>query len=160
MNARLAKETRDLAPVLLGTVLLVAAIYCIWGNRLGPIGFFVFALGCGIMAAGSFGNEFRNRTISLLLSQPVPRRLIWREKMLVLAGGLTAMVAVLAVCQRIYDRPSLEVVPLLVVPLCAFCGTPCLTLASGSGIVGLVAGWGVPCPGHAGRRAGQPLCAP
>ena len=47
------------------------------------------------MAGSSFGNEFQYRTFSLLLSQPIARSVVWREKMLVLGAGILASLAAL-----------------------------------------------------------------
>src|SRR5258706_5406930 len=49
--------------------------------------------GVPLLAALSFGNEFQCRTISLLLSQPVGRMTIWREKLIV--GGAAVASAAL-----------------------------------------------------------------
>jgi ABC-type transport system involved in multi-copper enzyme maturation permease subunit len=56
------------------------------------IGFF---LGVPLLASFSFGNEFRHRTLSLLLSQPVDRMKIWGEK---LSAMLIALLPVILVC--------------------------------------------------------------
>ena len=44
-----------------------------------------FLLGIPLLATLPFGNEFQNRTFSLLLSQPISRMEIWREKLSVTA---------------------------------------------------------------------------
>jgi len=41
-----------------------------------------FMVGVALLAALPFGNEFQERTLSMLLSQPCSREQIWREKML------------------------------------------------------------------------------
>jgi hypothetical protein len=56
------------------------------------LGFFV---GVPLVASFSFGNEFRHRTISLLISQPIGRMKIWDEK---LSAMLIAVVPVLLIC--------------------------------------------------------------
>ena len=50
------------------------------------------------MAGSSFGSEFQHRTLSLLLSQPIARSVVWREKMLVLGAGMLASLVALLVC--------------------------------------------------------------
>ena len=57
------------------------------------------AVACVLMAGSSFGNEFQHRTLSLLLSQPIARSVLWRDKMLVLGAGMTTAVVALLVCQ-------------------------------------------------------------
>ena len=59
---------------------------------------------CGIagvaMSAMTFGDEFSNRTLGLLLTQPLSRSKIWRRKMLVL--GVAVAVCFLAVGTRVF----------------------------------------------------------
>lgn len=45
-----------------------------------------FILGTALLAASSFGSEFQQRTLVLLLSQPLTRSRLWLEKWLVLVG--------------------------------------------------------------------------
>jgi len=40
-----------------------------------------YMIGVAVLAALPFGNEFQERTLSMLLSQPCSRKQIWREKM-------------------------------------------------------------------------------
>jgi hypothetical protein len=55
-------------------------------NRLFSIvGFFT---GIPLLAVWSFGNEFQYKTISLLLTEPVGRLQIWREKMVVMLAAV------------------------------------------------------------------------
>jgi len=62
-----------------------------------PLGFF---LGVPLLASLSFGNEFRHRTFSLLLSQPVDRMKIWSEKLSVM---LIAILPVILVSGSLVD---------------------------------------------------------
>jgi hypothetical protein len=153
MNARLIKETRDLLPFAAATVLLIVMPCLILKHNhaeaAGAFGTFAFGLGCAIMGGVSFGNEFQRRTFSLLLSQPIPRSAIWREKMLVLGGSLLLSLAAIWLCVAFYGPRGWAdgdavLVPLLVA-VCAFCGAPCGTLLSGKGTVGAVLAAGVPC---------------
>jgi hypothetical protein len=145
MNARLIKETRDLLPVFAATLPLIVVPTLIWP----PAGFGYFALGvaCVVMAGSSFGNEFQHRTLSLLLSQPIARSVIWREKMLVLGAGivisLIALLVSLVVSGPISGR--VEWLTLALIPLCAFCGAPYWTLSLRQSIVGMVSAVGAPC---------------
>ena len=145
MNARLFKETRDLLPMFAGTLPLIVVPQLIWP----PSGFGYLALGvaCVVMAGNTFGTEFQHRTLSLLLSQPIPRSVIWRDKMLVLGAGMAASLAVLLGCLAV-TRPVIEGTDWLVmalIPLCAFCGAPFWTLSMRQSIAGMVAAVGVPC---------------
>jgi hypothetical protein len=144
MNARLTKESRDLLPMFLGTLPLIAVPQFIWP----PAGFGYLALGvaCVVMAGSVFGTEFQHRTLSLLLSQPIPRSVIWREKMLVLGAGMATSLAALLACLAI-SHPVIEGLDWLVlafIPLCAFCGTPFWTLEMRQGMGGMVAAVGFP----------------
>jgi hypothetical protein len=52
---------------------------------LGEVSHLVFVLGILLLATLPFGNEFQNRTFSLLLAQPISRMQIWREKLSITA---------------------------------------------------------------------------
>ena len=86
MNAqRMYKEARPLfwpwcAVVCAGAVPLLHPPY-----PLAEISGLGFLLGMPLLAALPFGNEFQNRTFSLLLSQPISRMEIWREKLSITA---------------------------------------------------------------------------
>ena len=139
MHARLMKETRELLPIFIGTLLLIVVPYLIWHGNAEPFGYIALGLGCAVLGACAFGNEFQHRTLSLLLSQPIARSVLWRDKMLVLGAGIAVSLVVSAVCLRMYcpvlsgraDRPRL-------IALCAFCGTPYWTLASRHSVGGMV----------------------
>src|SRR5664279_5306183 len=105
MNARLIKETRDLLPMFAGTLPLIVVPQLIWP----PSGFGYLALGvaCVVMAGSVFGTEFQHRTLSLLLTQPIPRSVIWRDKMLVLGAGIATSLTVLLCCLAV-ARPAIE----------------------------------------------------
>jgi hypothetical protein len=59
------------------------------GFFLGVLGFF---FGVPLLASFSFGNEFRHRTLSLLLSQPIDRMKIWGEKVSTLLIALLPLI--------------------------------------------------------------------
>jgi hypothetical protein len=144
MNARLIKETRGLLPMFAGTLPLIVVPTLIWP----PAGFGYFALGvaCVVMAGSSFGTEFQHRTLSLLLSQPIARSVIWREKMLVLGAGMATSLIALLVSLVVSGPVSgrVEWLTLALIPLCAFCGAPFWTLLLRQGIGGMVAAVGAP----------------
>jgi hypothetical protein len=145
MNARLIKETRDLLPVFVCTLPLMVVPTFIWPAE--GFGYIALGVACVVMAGSSFGTEFQHRTLSLLLSQPIARSVIWREKMLALGAGMVTSLAVFLVCLvvsgPVIDR--LDWLALALIPLCAFCGAPFWTLSLRHGIVGMVSAVAVPC---------------
>ncbi len=86
MNAkttRILKEARVLfwpwcAVMIAGALPLVPGSHADWTEGIAFTGFFI---GFPLLATLSLGNEFHHRTLSLLLSQPVSRMEIWREKL-------------------------------------------------------------------------------
>ena len=97
MNPRIIKEVRllfgpwclvvvaALLPLLRGTFHWskdFASVFC-------SVGFFA---GVPFLAALSLGGEFQQRTIALLLGQPVERTRIWAEKQMVLLVVLAALI--------------------------------------------------------------------
>jgi hypothetical protein len=145
MNARLIKETRALLPIFACMLPLIVVPQLVW--PMAGFGFFAFAVACVLMAGSSFGTEFQHRTISLLLSQPIPRSVIWRDKMLVLGAGMVTCLVALVGClvASASGNDHAEWLVLVLVPLCAFCGTPFWTLVLRQGIAGMVAAVGAPC---------------
>lgn len=139
MNTRLMKETRELLPVFTGTLLLIVVPCLIWGAHAEPFAVVACGVGCAVLAGCSIGNEFQHRTLSLLLSQPVARSVLWRDKMLVLGAGILTCLAALFLCQRAYcpvpDREAQATLAL--VALCAFCGAPYGTIVSRQTMAGI-----------------------
>jgi len=144
MNARLIKETRGLLPMFACTLPLIIVPSLIWPSE--GFGYLALGVACVVMAGSSFGTEFQHRTISLLLSQPIPRAVLWREKMLVLGAGLGTSLAVLLGCLAVSSSTigHVEWLTLALIPLCAFCGTPFWTLELRQGIGGMAAAVGFP----------------
>ena len=101
MNAqRIVKEARPLfwpwcAVVAAGALPLLNPPQSI--GLISPLGFF---LGIPLLTALSFGNEFQHRTLSLLLSQPVGRMEIWREKLVVTAVAVLSAVLIFSISVR------------------------------------------------------------
>ncbi len=89
MNAnRILKETRPLFwPWCLVCIAATLPLFRSLGSIawISEIGFF---LGIPALATLSFGSEFQHRTLSLLLSQPVNRMEIWREKLYITTAGV------------------------------------------------------------------------
>jgi hypothetical protein len=139
---------RDLLPALAVTLLFIVVPYAIWRTEAQGLGFVAFGLGALIMGGNSFGEEFHHRTLSLLLAQPLPRPVLWREKMFVLAGGILVSLATLWVCLELFFPESLRGMDALwgfgIISLCAFCGAPYCTLLLKHGIAGIVFALAIP----------------
>lgn len=145
MGTRMLKEVRDLLPLFLLMGLFMVVPYFIWPHQpeaLGIFSVFAYGLGCALMAGSTMGSELHHRTFSLLLSQPVARAVLWREKMLALGLAMAAAYGVLVVCLAGVRASGVAVESsllgvLLLIALCAFCGAPFWTLQAGSGIGGV-----------------------
>jgi hypothetical protein len=138
MRARLYKEAREVCPFLLGALALIQTPYLIWGHRVEEISISILGLGCLMLAAIPFGHEFQYRTTTLLLAQPIARRAIWRDKLLVLGTALS-LSTLLLWWNILYFSVPLPGIVFVLIPLCAFCGGPWLTLLLRSGIAGAAA---------------------
>jgi hypothetical protein len=99
MNAmwpRIEKEIRALLWLWCGLVFTAALVFFVerlelaFGFEVGPRMFSMAGLWLGLplLATLSIGHEFQHRTAPLLLSQPVDRINIWREKWMVLAPAM------------------------------------------------------------------------
>src|SRR5436305_9954815 len=81
------------------------------GFRYGPLDFpssFALWIGIPLLAALSLGNEFQHRTFSLMLSQPVDRMRIWREKWTVTMIAVLSAAAVNYFASRATSREDTE----------------------------------------------------
>ena len=145
MNQRLIKEARDLLPFFAGVLVVIIGPYLIWHDYAAGVGYVTFGLGCAVLGGCSFGNELHNRTLSLLLSQPIDRAALWREKMLVLGAALGMSLGVLLVCLQVtYPGLNSQWWGAALVALCAFCGAPYWTLLLRQGIGGMAFAAAVP----------------
>ena len=145
MNQRLIKEARDLLPFFAGVLVVIIWPYLIWHEYAAVFGYVTFGLGCVVLGGCSFGNELHNRTLSLLLSQPIDRAALWREKMLVLGAALGMSLGVLLVCLQVtYPGLNSQWWGAALVALCAFCGAPYWTLLLRQGIGGMAFAAAVP----------------
>jgi len=145
---RLLKELRAQMTLALVT-LLIPGLLATWPDQdlTGPILFFHFA-GCVFLGAAAFGNEFDQRTLSSLLTQPVSRSTLFREKV-----GTAAVLCVISTFQAwmilvgdsrnySFDRDELEL--LLAVPVLAIASGPLFSLLSRSTLAGAVFSVAVP----------------
>jgi len=116
MNAkttRILKEARPLfwpwcAVMIAGALPLASGSHTDWTEAIGAVGFFG---GIPLLATLAFGNEFQHRTLSLLLSQPIDRMEIWREKssITVVAVFSAAMVFYYGWRSALQQDPTLRV---------------------------------------------------
>jgi hypothetical protein len=146
MFRRAIKEVRSLAPPA-GFILAAAFVTVAWSAfpssapgpttafRFGAIGLFI---GFPLLAATSFGAEFRQRTLPLLLSQPVPRGRLWLEKWVpvVILSTLLAVVHLVSVRGvKAEDKAPLFVVVFFTATI--VCSTGFWTLIAHSTIGGM-----------------------
>ncbi len=113
MNALLKKEIRLLLPSWL-TILSVAIILpWVWNTdgRVITISPVVFFFGAILIGVDSFGREFSLGTFSWLMSQPVERRKIWRDKTIVLAVGVAIIFIVQLVSYELWLHWWLPIFP-------------------------------------------------
>lgn len=104
MKALVTKEIRLLQPAFAGTLLL--AVLPVWLFTEDYLRYtsctatvYPLIFGMVILALSTFGLEFGHGTLPLLLVQPMPRRRIWRTKIIPLAAAvLTTYAAWLGSC--------------------------------------------------------------
>ncbi len=152
MNARIIKESRALLPTVLitaGATVAASAIFHTSSVFSGSA--FVLGFCVSVLAASSVGNEFGNRTMALLLAQPLPRRRIWNEKMLVLGGALAvAWLAWLAGAATFNELriTSSDFINMAVILACVCVGVlgsaPWMALKVRNTYLGAVLAWGLP----------------
>jgi len=136
MNPRIAKNIRLVRPAwLLAVGLLIVAAFLPSGAEWATI---VVIFACPIIAAAAFGGEFAHGTISQLLTQPVDRRRVWFDKMLVTGAALGSLLLIMVAIAR----PSW---PVTVVAACAFCTIPFFTLVGRNTLSGVILS--IPIPG-------------
>ena len=94
MNLHLSKEYRAIGPFWLVALAMPLAplpfaydsgegiMFCVVG----------YILGCALLGAAIFSQEWNHQTMDLLLVQPVSRTRLWRGKMRILGFALTSMV--------------------------------------------------------------------
>ena len=104
MNPQTTKEIRTIAPFFALAALapvLTMPLVAVWSRDTTiELGLWLSVIAGVAMSAMPFGDEFINRTMGLLLTQPLSRSRIWRGKMLVL--GAAAAVCFFAVGLRIF----------------------------------------------------------
>jgi hypothetical protein len=132
------KELRALAPAWLATVTaMVAAEYT--HASLRPLSVPIYFIGGVAIGAQVFGREYADRTLSMLLAQPVRRERILLVKLGVLAACLAAL-AMAAAMTLPLPRMALpfKTAVILFPVLAGLCVAPWLTMVSRSAIGGAV----------------------
>ncbi|HEY2341437.1 MAG TPA: hypothetical protein VGH90_00345, partial [Chthoniobacteraceae bacterium] len=96
MSALVKKEIRLLLPTWIGCIALTLLAACLLPHDAEARSIAV-GLSCIVLAAASYGREFSCGTFTLLLSQPVSRKRIWKMKTAVLAAAFSGLgIAILA----------------------------------------------------------------
>ena len=143
MNTRIIKETRSLLPVFCVTVLACVMPRLIWNREIAAgVGLGIFTICCLILGASCFGNEYQWRTMPLLLAQPVPRRKIWNEKVLVLGTALGLGLILFLLC---VPEPDMDTYMFIIfVPFCVFCAAPYMALKIKNTVMAAVCTFALP----------------
>lgn len=136
MPIRFLKELRILWPGL-SSILVGAALFAIgfnatmdWIEAFEGIGVFVFVFGTFLLACSGFDHEFQQRTLGMLLAQPISRKHLWREKLGALLAALIVGSGVLALIASQNDRLMQDggLWFFVCVPICAFATGPLYAL--------------------------------
>ena len=152
MKTRVIKEARALLPAFALTVGLTLAASLFWrGSTALDAGIIVFATCCTLLGANCFGHEFSSQTIGLLLAQPVSRRRIWHEKMLVLGIAILLAFAAWFACAlwltdhtTSNDATFWPVLTMTVIPAVIFCSAPWMALNTRNTMLAGLGVWMVP----------------
>jgi len=144
MNPRIERDVRLVLPAwLLALVLVtVAAMVPRDFGQGWVITIVIFAW--LIITASMFGAEFAHGTMPQLLAQPIDRRRIWREKMIVLAIALASLFLAVVALEASHLEKTATLL-LAVVPVCAFCTIPFYSLVGRSTISAVILA--IPIPG-------------
>ncbi len=147
MTAHLRKELRALAAP--AGIVVAIALTGVWGAANPAIffglpglwlrtGLLAFVIGTPLIAALSFGSEFRHRTLVLSMSQPIGRARLWSTKWLVLLAVLAVVAGVELAAAAVWSPGNLPLRSGVVFLLLVVCSAPLWTLVSRSTIGGLV----------------------
>jgi ABC-2 family transporter protein len=131
-----AKEVRALLPVWLGSLAVVAAAAAVGDGTPQDLGRLAYGAACAALGALSIGHEYTNRTLAMLLTQPVSRARLFLIKQSVLA---VMLVTLSALAWNTVFQPSrtTAMVFILSVP-CALTITPWLTMLCRNPLAGAV----------------------
>jgi hypothetical protein len=141
-------EARALSPTFVAILAAMAIGSVSENHAVIFIGLLAFAFGSVTLGALSFGLEYSNRTMAMLLSQPVPRHQLYLRKV----GVLFAMLAMLAAAAfllfhdtlRDAASPHTEPSMLLLAAACGLFLAPWLALLSRSSLAAVVFAIAIP----------------
>lgn len=151
LSLRLGKEFRTLLPGAL-LAIVVPSLLLLSGERYsGPeLAFNAYILGCTLLGATAFGAEFEQRTIGSLLTQPVRRKTLYVDKLLVLGvlllvaasqfylGSLGTVSSRSNLAPDGIDAMTFTFLIFVAPPLLAFCTGPLLSLRTRSTVASAV----------------------
>lgn len=109
-------------------------------QTMAGIGAATFIVGCAFLGAVSFGEEFHQKTMPLVLVQPGPRKTVWWDKMLPLGTALGVVFIVFLAVVRMRENPLV----FCLIPLAVFCSGPGQTLLVKNQLIGAVMTFSVP----------------
>ncbi len=142
---RLFKELRTLLPGCL-IALVVPGLLVLGEGResvreIAEWAVLAFGFGCLLMGASAFGSEFEQRTLAGLLGQPLPRGVLYLEKLGTL--GLLLAFATVNLVLTLWLTPGLQyslgdATTMLLIPVFAFCSGPLFSLLSRSTLAGMI----------------------
>lgn len=144
---RLRKELRGVMPGALLAMIVPGLLGIDGSGSTAPHATAAFVLGCLWISAAPFGGEFEQRTLAMLLSQPVPRRSLFADKLTVVIATCALASLNFLLVFGIIDRDgftvgdAIKVLPLVAV---AVCTAPYFALASRSTLAGMVFATAVP----------------
>ena len=155
MNAatacRLKKEARALFPMWAAIAGCMILPFTLSAQEPLTYSFIAFVFGCVVLGPVCVGHEFSHGTISFLLMQPIPRRQLWREKLIVTGTALLTLSYLLVVLMPAtgswgtlfpestkYDPVNgiLFISLLILLPIMSFCTGPALTLIARNALGG------------------------
>ncbi len=138
---RLLKEVRALLPGCLLAVLVPGGLAMVDEREAAGFAVWGYGLGCLLMGASTFGGEFEQRTMATLLGQPLPRSVVFAEKigtlgsLLALATANLLLSLILVPGQSYASEAGGE---MLLVPVFVLCSGPFFSLISRSTLAALI----------------------
>lgn len=101
MNAatacRLKKEARALFPFWAAVAGCMILPFTLSAEEPLTYSLVAFVFGCVVLGPICVGNEFSHGTMSLLLTQPIPRKQLWQEKLIMVGAALLSLSCLLVV---------------------------------------------------------------
>jgi len=108
MRVRLEKEFRPLVTAWIPAIMIILSLWVIYDIEKGfLLSWFTQLIASFLMGAIVFGVEFECGTMERLLSQPIERKRVWREKMGILAFAIFIPFLLLSVFCMIFLRNEL-----------------------------------------------------